>query len=206
VVPWTVVYFLTLMLVQTLYTWVRLNILLQIQTAHVPGNCTVRHSRMHVTFAVGLVVTLLGLMFVIEFDHEPIPQNPADETGPIVWVTRYYSHYVGVVILVTSYFALHVPMAYIYVMHLYSCDDYALACETQAERGAAHAWPARILRGVYVGTEFVYAVLYLFFLGFWFLHINGGAVATEYILLLAFMVLEVLDGFLTFRLRYAYDL
>ena len=66
--------------------------------------------------------------------------------------------------------------------------------------------PAQVRRGVYVGTEILYTMLCLLFLVFWLLSMNESAVATEYFLLAAFLVIAVLDGFLSFRLRSAYQL
>jgi len=205
VLPWVVVYLFTFSLVQTLYTWVRLNMLVRLQRAHVQSCEDVVCSKVHVVFVAALVATSLGLGMVVEFDHEYVPaEHSHADSGAIEWRDRIYTHYVGVLLLLGGYIGLHLPIAYLYVMQVYSRHDFTVVCE--ADEVVCPDRPAQVRRGVYVGTEILYTMLCLLFLVFWLLSMNESAVATEYFLLAAFLVIAVLDGFLSFRLRSAYQL
>ena len=205
VLPWAVVYLFTFSLVQTLYTWVRLNMLVRLQRAHVQSCEDVVCSKVHVVFVAALVATSLGLGMVVEFDHEYVPaEHSHADSGAIEWRDRIYTHYVGVLLLLGGYIGLHLPIAYLYVMQVYSRHDFTVVCE--ADEVVCPDRPAQVRRGVYVGTEILYTMLCLLFLVFWLLSMNESAVATEYFLLAAFLVIAVLDGFLSFRLRSAYQL
>ena len=204
VLPWVVVYLFTLSLVQTLYTWVRLNMLVQFQRAHVQRSEDVVGSQWHVVFAAALVATSIGLGMVVEFDHEYVPVEYAASDAPIEWKNRIYPHYVGVLLLLGGYISLHVPIAYLYVMQVYSRHDFSVVCEVHAQGAACADRPAQVRRGVYVGSEIIYLMLCMLFLVFWLLSMNDSAVATEYFLLAAFLLVAVLDGCLSFRIRHVY--
>ena len=207
--PWLVTYLFTFSLVQTLYTWVRLNMLVQLQHAQLHRRDALLYSKTHVVFAVALVVTTVGLAIVVEFDHEYVPEDGTDpgSAAPIVWINLIYTHYVGVLMLLGGYIAVHVPIAYLYVMQVYSRHDFTEVCEDEPGlREACADRPAQVRRGVYVGSEILYVMLCFLFLVFWVFSMNDSAVATEYVLLVSFLFIAVLDGCLSLRIRFLYEL
>ena len=205
VLPWSLMYLFTFSLVQTLYTWVRLNMLLRLQRAHLHGSDAEPYSKVHVFIAAALVVSSLVLCMVVEFDHEYLPEDPTDRESPIVWKNRIYPHYVGVLMLLGGYIAVHIPIAYLYVMQLYSQHDYSVVCESGGGEACAYR-PAQARRGVYVGSEILFTLLCMLFLVFWAFSMNDSAVATEYALLAAFLLIAVLDGVMSLRMRHLYAL
>ena len=109
--------------------------------------------------------------------------------------------------LLGGYISLHLPIAYLYVMQVYSRHDFTVVCEAdEGQSVVCPDRPAQVRQGVYVGTEILYTMLCLLFLVFWLLSMNESAVATEYFLLVTFLVIAVLDCFLSFRIRSAYQL
>jgi len=106
--------------------------------------------------------------------------------------------------LLGGYFALHISIAYVYVMEVYSRHDYSVVCERSCENGEAYIdHPAQMRRSVYVGTSYCMCFVVLVF---WIFSMNDSAVLMKYFLLSAFLLITVLDGFLSFRIKFDYDL
>jgi len=200
--PWVVVYLFNVLLVQALYTWVRLNMVMQMQNAHFTGSRGVRlHPLLHVGFAVFLGISLLGLLIVVEFDHDYIPADMTDKASAIAWVDRSRTHFFGVVMLIGGYFVLHLPVIYVYTLRVFSAHDYTCMCNGPVVDSARRASrPAMIRRGLYIGSESVYLLLMCLFAILVMIGFNAGAVTTEYVLLLAFLCVAFMDLLVSYRL------
>jgi len=199
--PWVTLYLFAVQLVQTAYTWARLNMVMLLQNAHLTGTRgTVLRPTLHTGFVVVLGMTLLGLIAVVKFDHDYVPENLSDRAGarPIVLVDRSFSHFFGVMILIGGYLLLHLLIIYVYTVRIFSSHDYTCMCDGPALDSCTDR-PAMIWWGLYIGSEGVYAVLLCLFALLVALGMNAGAVTTEYVLLLAFLCLVAMDLLVSYR-------
>ena len=135
---------------------------------------------MHALFVAVTFTTLTGFLLLVHFDHDYLP-DMGDVSG---WTDRSRVHGVGVVILITGFFALHMLVLHAYVMRVKSYHDFRDLCgglggggrewPALGKGGAAEAHLLPVLRcGVYVGTISVYLMVFVVFAFFFIFEVRA---------------------------------
>ena len=135
---------------------------------------------MHALFVAVTFTTLTGFLLLVHFDHDYLP-DMGDVSG---WTDRSRVHGVGVVILITGFFALHMLVLHAYVMRVKSYHDFRDLCGGLG--GGGREWPALgkggaaeahllpvLRRGVYVGTISVYLMVFVVFAFFFIFEVRA---------------------------------
>jgi len=202
-IPWLAVYSFNFVLAQVLYTWVRLHVLHAVQ-AHKMQTLFPDRTGVHFLFIFLLFLSLLGLVYVIEFNYQSTPSHGTDQFAPLEWMDHSYFHYAGVITLLFSYFAMHLLVIHHYIHFIYNVYDYQNMCGvhdlTLVENNAA--WNRRAF---YVSLECLYAVVVVLFVVFFYWH-QTLAVVSEYILVLFVLGISIYNLFISYRLESLYKL
>lgn len=134
----------------------------------------------HASFVAVAATTLVGFLLMVHFDHDYLPDMQA-VSG---WTDRSHVHGVGVVVLITGFFLLHMLVLHAYVMRVQSYHDFRDMCAGVG--GGGREWPALgkggaaeahllpvLRRGVYVGVEAVYGTVFVVFAVFFLFEVRS---------------------------------
>lgn len=205
-VPWLMVYAFMVMVLQATHTWVCLHRIeaLQIARLQSAGGAPPRVG-WHALFVVVSLTTLGGLITVVHCDHDYVPQYPAD-TGMVVWRDRSMYHGAGVGALVTGFFFVHMLVLYTYLMRVKSHHDFRHMCAGQMggpEDLVVIVVMPRVRRGVYIGSQATLFAWCCVFGGLWYFRV-ALVVLSEYVLLVFFLVVSLVNLALSRRIWVAY--
>jgi len=199
--PWLAVYLFNVVLVQHMYTWTRLLMLVALQATRM-GLPASSYRGAQMVFAALLFVSLVGLIGVVEFDHEMSPHTVTADGVPITWADLSLSHYAGVGLLLFSCLIVHMMIVYTYSQYVYNAYDFQAMCGIpEVGLGEKQAcWKRRVAYWSFEGLYAFTLVLFLFFC----LWQPTWAVLTEYILLGMFLLISMYNLVISCRLESVY--
>lgn len=197
VLPWAVVYSFALLLVQATHTWIMLHMVEAQQICRLHHAGAQAHVVTHTLFSALALVTLAGMLMVVEFDHDYLPDVRAGQATITVWTDLSHVHAAGVLLLVSGFLLMHLMVLGAYLLRVQSFHDFVHMCAGCGDPWAlskpleSPVWP-RVRRGTYIGGNVLLGATFgVFMLVFW-LDLTI-VVATEYVLLGMVVVVSVVN-------------
>lgn len=198
--PWIATYSFSVMLMQAMYVWVSLHMIEAKQISQLQNSGAALHLVSHVLYVGVSFATLAGMLILVHFDHDFLPDARFGESEISKWTNSTHAHAMGVILMISGYMIAHLFVLLAYVVRVKSYHDFTEMCVgVEVDKGD---W-GLYRRGSYAGLVIFLLCLFCVFV-ILFIVDNTLVVLTEYVLLSIFVLVSVENLSISVRIHSVY--